>query len=190
MSLRLAILALALPVLAMGSGCGRNIGDACNTNVDCSLSGTRFCDAAPPGGYCTVEGCDTGTCPKESVCIRFYSPHLNQSCTYDPCNSVGSCAPDQRCVCDQTNSSDHASMACSDTGEGGIACDANADGSANAHCAPENSERRWCMLKCSSNHDCRNHYECRSTGTLGAEPVPSLQKPYGEAAKFCVSDGQ
>ena len=184
MSLRPAVLVLVSLVLGIGVGCGRNIGDACHTNVDCSLSGTRFCDVAPPGGYCTVEGCDTGTCPKESVCIRFYEAQQNKVCTYDPCNSLGSCDPDERCVCDQSDDNDHVNMACSAMGEGGIACNTT------AHCAPENSERRWCMLKCSSAKDCRNHYECRSTGTLGAEPVPSLQEPYGQPAKFCVSSGE
>jgi hypothetical protein len=194
---RLALLVATFAVAA----CSRNIGDACQTNVDCAIDGTRFCDNAPPNGYCTVEGCDTGTCPTESVCIRFYTPNLEQPCHYDPCNAQGTtqyaadgvtpladvpgtCAPDERCECDSTSDSDFASMTCPDTGQAGIMCQ-----SGTAHCAPENSERRWCMYKCSHNSDCRRYYECRTTGTLGSEPVPDLEHAYGKPAKFCVSNG-
>jgi hypothetical protein len=176
---------LALLVALLGfAACSKNIGDSCTANVDCKIDGTRFCDVAPPGGYCTVEGCDVGTCPVEAVCISFYTPIFDEPCTYDACNSVGSCAADERCVCDQTDDHDVASMTCPETGLDGIACS-----SGTAHCATENSERRWCMKKCGSNGDCRHDYECRATGTLGAEPVPSIQHPYGQPAKFCVSNG-
>ncbi len=165
---RLAPLVLLSFVLA-AFGCSHAIGDSCGNNVDCSVAGDRFCDTAPPGGYCTVEGCDVDTCPGDSVCIRFYTLLETVPCTYDPLAPRGTCAPDQRCVCDAS---------------------ADVSGCAGpAHCAPENSERRWCMKRCGDNGDCRNQYECRSTGTLGAEPVPSLAKPQGESAKFCVSSG-
>lgn len=164
----LACLALACVAVAT-TACGKSIGDACSTNVDCSINGDRFCDTAPPGGYCTVEGCDVDTCPGDSVCVRFFTPIQTEPCTFDFSYPRGDCAPDQRCVSDQT-----------------------ADGvnATTAHCAPENSERRWCMARCGKNTDCRSGYECRTTGTLGAEPVPSLSNPQGENAKFCVSSGQ
>jgi len=170
MRLRLALFALAL---AASAGCSKSIGDACGTNVDCSIAGDRFCDIAPPGGYCTVEGCDVtsdglDTCPGDSVCVRFFTPIQTEPCTYDPTSPVGDCAPDERCVCDL-----------SDTGT----CVSG------AHCAPENSERRWCMARCGQDSDCRDEYQCRETGTLGAEPVPSLANPSGVNAKFCVSSG-
>jgi len=159
---------IALCALVFAGGCSKAIGDACGNNVDCSIAGDRFCDIAPPGGYCTVEGCDVDTCPGDSVCVRFYTPIQTEACTYDPLSPVGSCAPDRRCV-----------------------CDAFVDGACpTAHCAPENSERRWCMARCGKSADCRDGYECRQTGTLGAEPVPSLDKPQGENAKFCVSSGR
>jgi hypothetical protein len=42
-----------------------------------------------------------------------------------------------------------------------------------AFCAPETSERRWCMLRCNPGDTCRDgvNYECRSAGTDGAELV-------------------
>lgn len=51
--------------------CQPQIGDECSTSVDCSASGERGCDITQPGGYCTVSGCDPGSCPDDSVCIAF-----------------------------------------------------------------------------------------------------------------------
>src|ERR1700722_7701366 len=149
-------------------GCGKDIGDSCTTNVDCDINGTRFCDTASPNGYCTVEGCDFDTCPGESECILFYTPVGTEPCTYDPTYPRGTCAVDERCICDLTKSG-----TC--TGD--------------AHCASEDSERRWCMKRCSSNSDCRPNYECRETGTDGAEALPTLQSPQGVPQKFCVAAG-
>jgi hypothetical protein len=165
---RLRSISLVLLVFASAVGCGKKIGDECGNNVDCSIAGDRFCDTAPVGGYCTVEGCDVGTCPDEAVCVRFYTALLTRPCTYDAASPRGDCAPDERCLCDQTS---------------GDAC------AGTAHCAPENSERRWCMKTCEDSGDCRGGYVCRSTGTFGAEPVPSFQHPKGEPATFCVSSG-
>ncbi len=150
------------------SACGKKIGDECKQNVDCDPLGTRFCDVSQPHGYCTIEGCEEGSCPDEAVCVRFYTPDRSQECTFLPelPNSQSDCRPDQRCVCDST-----ADGACT----------------SEAHCAPEASERRWCMKKCSSDSKCRGEeYECRSTGTLGALPVPTLDNPDGKPAKFCA----
>jgi hypothetical protein len=150
------------------SGCGHNIGDNCSTNVDCQPDGTRFCDTSAINGYCTIDGCDDGTCPDEAVCIRFLTQVPDEPCSYDAAhpNSRSDCPRvDDRCVCDATVKS---------------VCQGS------AHCAPEASERRWCQLKCSSNGDCRTDYECRSTGTFGAEPVPTLTNASGTPAKFCA----
>lgn len=160
---------------AFAVGCSKSIGDSCTTNVDCSISGDRFCDTAPPEGYCSIDGCDIDSCPGDSVCIRFYSPVKDRPCTFDPEVPRGAandaCGVDERCVCDSSQS--------------GVACDNGA-----AHCASENSERRWCMKRCGNSGDCRSGYTCRQTGTLGAEPVPALDRPAGEPATFCVSSGQ
>jgi hypothetical protein len=42
-------------------------------------------------------------------------------------------------------------------------------------CVPRILERRFCMLKCGGNGDCRDGYECRDTELMkkhGGEPVP------------------
>jgi len=157
----------AAPLVAMLliAGCGHNIGDSCQTNVDCSPQGDRFCDRAPPGGYCTQENCDINSCPGNSVCIRFFTP-LNEPCR--PSDSPTICKSDERCVCDQTTSA-----GCVDD---------------KGHCAPSSSEHRWCQARCSSDGDCRSGYQCRQTGTFGAEAVPTfdLGTP---SAKFCAPTG-
>lgn len=157
---------LVLAMLAVG--CGKNIGDPCKTNVDCSLAGDRFCDTGSPGGYCTVEGCDTFTCPTDdAVCIRFFTPRLDQSCNYGATGPESGCDVDERCVCIEVD-------------ENG-ACLPGA-----ARCAPESSERRWCMDRCGGPGDCREEYECRFTGTLGSETVPHRDQPDPPAVRFCA----
>jgi hypothetical protein len=156
-----------LVALLLLAGCGHNIGDSCKTNVDCSPIGDRFCDTSEPGGYCTQENCSVKSCPGDSVCIRFFSPLADEPCQTDrpECPQV-----DERCVCDVT--------------------DENGDCvNKSGHCAPSASERRWCQKRCSSDGDCRSGYECRSTGTFGAEPVPTFDNANGEPADFCAPSG-
>jgi hypothetical protein len=166
------VLTVAICVLAAASGCGKNIGDPCVTNVDCSTAGDRFCDRASPGGYCTVEGCDTGTCPTDdAVCIRFFTPVLTRPCTFTLTSMQSECRVDERCVCDHLLGPSY--------------CE-NDQG----HCAPEASERRWCMDKCNSDGDCRDGYICRGTGTLGADVVPNRDGGVESlSATFCAPRG-
>jgi hypothetical protein len=209
-SLALAVAGLAS---ALASGCGHNIGDPCATNVDCSPLGNRFCDVSSPGGYCTVEGCakplvngvPTDSCPSEAVCIRFFSQIGSEPCTL--ATAATDCRPDERCLCDCTDPNNATNclppIVLTDA-DGGVSttCDQSAQGTpttAVAHCAPEASEHRDCEKKCSSDSDCRTpDYECRATGTNGAEPVPTtfanltapdgtvVMVPVGDAARFCV----
>ncbi len=62
------VLLLALSTLG---GCSKQIGDACRTVLDCSVAGTRACDLTQPYGYCTLQGCETNSCPTEAVCVQF-----------------------------------------------------------------------------------------------------------------------
>jgi hypothetical protein len=68
--LRLAF-GFVLAASASALGCQPQIGDECETSVDCSQGGERLCDITQPGGYCTVFNCEPGDCPDESVCIAF-----------------------------------------------------------------------------------------------------------------------
>ena len=54
------------------------------------------------------------------------------------------------------------------------------------HCAPASTEKHWCQKLCSHNGDCRQGYECRETGTLGATPLPSFDFSTSQTVKFCA----
>jgi hypothetical protein len=150
-----------------GSGCTPSIGDGCKTNVDCSRLGDRFCDVSAPDGYCTVDGCNQGTCPDGALCVRFLSADLDRPCDLSKRFPDNGCNPDERCVCDAFKN--------------GV-CE-----NGSAHCAAETTERRFCQKPCGSNNDCRERYECRETGTMGSELVPSLTDVMSPAsAKFCA----
>lgn len=164
-------------LLALVAGCGSQIGDACTSNVDCSPLGTRFCDLSSLNGYCTEADCTTTSCPGDSVCIRFFTPVDNETCdtSQEPIPFSQATCPDvdDRCVCDDT--------VVDKSAPGGVSC-VNSVG----HCAPSATERHWCMAKCDHDGDCREGYECRQTGTFGAEPLPAFNNGYGTPAKFCA----
>jgi hypothetical protein len=54
------------------TACGRGIGDACESSLRCSASGSRVCDMTQPGGYCTIASCQAGNCPSDSACVTFW----------------------------------------------------------------------------------------------------------------------
>ena len=166
---RLFLIGLCAGVL-LATACSAKIGDACLTNVQCSPLGDRFCDLASPDGYCTVEGCDSTSCPDSGVCIRFFSlkigtgtqcnagltPMAPVDCaTSDNCCAAGTpgcCQIGEHCLCEQ------------------------ADCGGKGYCANESTERRWCMHACNSDGDCRTGYQCLTTGSNGslAVAVPDL----------------
>jgi hypothetical protein len=162
---------IPLVALLLVAGCGAKIGDSCTTNIDCSPLGDRFCDLASFNGYCTQADCTTTSCPDEAVCIRFFTPIDELTCHTNaetiPFNRADCPEVDDRCVCDVTLQDG----TCQDN---------------NGHCAPSSSERHWCMRSCSSDSDCRDGYECRRTGTFGAEPLPAFNNGLGTPAKFCA----
>lgn len=151
--------------LALGVGCGSEIGDSCQFSSECSAAGDRICAAGEglPGGYCTVFGCDYDTCPDEAVCVRFFSlGSTNITCdatTED--RSTDDCSPDEFCTI------------------GGS-------------CVPRSAEIRYCMKKCDGDGDCRENYHCR-TGELmvqfGGEPIlaPGDVPRPSDAQAFCAT---
>jgi hypothetical protein len=177
-----------IPLLAvlLVAGCGAEIGDACKSNIDCSPLGDRFCDTAPPNGYCTKEDCGPTSCPSEAVCIRFFTPLEDESCTFNsaiPFSRSDCPNVDDRCVCDTSNGS-----ACTCPPPGVIDPASGNCTVSNGHCAPSSTERHWCQRSCSNNGDCRDGYACRSTGTFGAEPLPAFNNGLGTPAKFCAPE--
>jgi hypothetical protein len=160
MSLRTLLLA-GLVVLA--AACGQEIGDSCTLSTDCSSQGDRICDSNSPGGYCTVIGCDVGTCPDEAVCVRFF-PVVSSNRPCDPATedrTTNECTSDEVCTL-------------------------------SGSCAPRTAEVRFCMRSCESNGDCRDEYECRDQELMelhGGEPVPNPGDPIGSNVgdRFCAA---
>lgn len=72
---------MGAPLAALASGCSPKIGDQCGLSTDCSLQGDRLCDTAQPGGYCTIFGCGSNSCPDYAACVLFHGSV--QGCSYD-----------------------------------------------------------------------------------------------------------
>lgn len=141
---RLAAIAFLLVV----AGCGKEIGDACTTALDCGDGSdiNRICDQTSPEGYCTEQGCDWNTCAEEAVCVRFYTASFENK----PCVIETEGASTLNCSIDEV---------CTLRGQ----------------CVPRSSEVRFCMRTCSASDDCRTKYECRTEALMrehGGEPVP------------------
>jgi hypothetical protein len=86
---------ISLWLVTLAAACSPKIGDSCSSSLDCSTDGTRICDSlSPNGGYCTIAGCDYGTCPSEAVCVRFF-PGLMDART---CATQSDCPIDQVCT--------------------------------------------------------------------------------------------
>jgi hypothetical protein len=81
-------------VAAVAAACGNRIGDPCTVASDCATDGSRTCDTFSPGGSCTIENCDFGTCPDEAVCVRFF-PAVQDT---RACTSTLDCALDEICT--------------------------------------------------------------------------------------------
>ena len=92
-----ALFALALATALGATGCAPDIGDSCDTSVNCDVNGTRICDLAQPGGYCTVEYCESGTCPAGSVCVQFEPTPSRLARTW----CMASCTDDSDCRTDE-----------------------------------------------------------------------------------------
>jgi len=200
--LQLYVAALSACVVLV-QGCKNKIGDSCAANVDCATDGTRVCDLASPGGYCTIPDCNGGRCPKEAICVAFYPEEfLTESC--NPGTEDLACSPcdptsDANCnaLCD-ANDRTTACQPCDPTSDEG--CNASCDpGPATDDCLPDerclgsgvcarmDTERKFCMRKCSSNDDCRSDYYCARTGTGGTERVPKENEPYSHVERgFCA----
>ena len=82
-------------------GCADEIGDECETALDCSQSGSRTCDRTQPGGYCTIRGCERSTCPEEAVCVKFRPQEERLAVTYCmlQCEDDDDCRSDEGYQC-------------------------------------------------------------------------------------------
>lgn len=154
---------MLLAALIAASGCGYQIGDSCIVSSDCQADGTRVCDQTQREGYCTIIGCDYDTCPDESVCVRFFS---GGGFTNRPCDPKTENITTDDCSEDELCSLEN-------------------------QCVPRASETRYCMKKCDTQSDCRDHYECRDLSLMvehGGEPVLAPGEVVDNSAPhFCAA---
>ncbi len=195
------VLAAAVVSTLLGvAACETKIGDECTANVDCATDGTRICDKSSPGGYCTIPGCEAGSCPEDSRCISFF-PSRFALVACDPATEDLACRPCTGSSCNARCPEDRRTNACepcdpSQRDDCNASCD---PGPATDHCAPDEiclpegvcvrlqTERRYCMANCSSDDDCRSGYFCRKTGSSGAYLTPAAGEPYTTERKgFCA----
>ena len=96
----LEIAVLLSSVLAVA--CTPQIGDGCQSSIDCSINGDRQCDTSAPDGLCTVYGCEADTCPDNAVCVRWRPDptRLTFTACMKRCSTDGNCrqADSFRCV--------------------------------------------------------------------------------------------
>jgi hypothetical protein len=189
-STRVSLLAL---VALLAVACSHQIGDSCQSSVDCDPSGTRACDLSQPGGYCTIQDCDETTCPSEATCIRYYPVALIEMMTNPPYVSCDPACEDVDCTPDGgAGDAGAADAGGKDAGTGDAGT--KATGRQNnctadqvcldvGICAERTYEQRECAKVCSSNSDCRGGYECRETGTDGSM---ALSKNPLAMTKFCA----
>jgi hypothetical protein len=92
---------LACAWLLASVGCAPQIGRDCRNSLDCSAQGSRLCDRTQPGGYCTIMGCEQGTCPGEAVCVKFRPQQERLAVTYcmAKCETRGDCRDDEGYYC-------------------------------------------------------------------------------------------
>lgn len=163
--------AFALLALSFGAlGCQPRVGDKCKRAVDCGLNVIRQCDVsnAPRDpkneGECIVENCSYGVCPKEAVCVKVYaSEFLSISCDPElediPMSGV------------ETRDDCLPNEVCLPEGL----------------CADEIRARTSCRFECNSDKQCRDNYECVSTGVGGLYVAPDPADPITQnTAKICV----
>jgi hypothetical protein len=157
------LLVILLPLALVATGCAAEIGDSCETNVECSPSGDRICDTAQAGGYCTVQGCSADSCPEEAACVAFFPTNLlSRACdpltedAVDPAvQTTDDCRDDEVCL-------------------------------SSGFCAASAQETRFCMRSCEGDGDCRDGYECRRTGTKGGEAVLDPTNPARLEYSYCA----
>ena len=86
----LLVFAAGLPVV----GCAPAVGDTCATSVECGNEG-EICDVTVPEGYCTIPDCALGTCPDNSICVRFDD---ETSYCMASCEAAEDCRDDLACI--------------------------------------------------------------------------------------------
>jgi hypothetical protein len=155
------------------------VGGPCKKSADCAGGEGKGClpatyldgSAGWPGGYCTVFGCETGSCPEGSECFQM---------------SDGAGGVETLCLAACTKKADcNAGYACPEFGACVPACTSDADCGDGEECTPDGT----CETKPCTAGSCGAGYKCES-GTCvpdvsgGPGPGPGPDCP-GLPAKDC-----
>ena len=122
--------------------------------------GDQIGDACIVATDCSTDGtreCDTSS--KQGYCTIL-------GCDYDTCPGEAECV--------RFFSGVFSNKTCTQDTSTPDSCSLDELCSLDGFCVPRASEQRYCMLKCSSNGDCRDGYECRNLQEMkdhGGEPV-------------------
>jgi hypothetical protein len=114
MNAPLSRLALCALLSVVGFACAPGIGDECETALNCSAQATRQCDRTQPHGYCTIRGCERGTCPDDSVCVKFRPSAERLAVTF----CMAKCSEDDDCRNDEGYRCTSAATFGADAGKG------------------------------------------------------------------------
>ncbi|MCG8555712.1 MAG: hypothetical protein MJD61_10565 [Proteobacteria bacterium] len=87
--------------------CSSEIGDSCQGDLDCDVQANRRCVRNWPGGYCSVQGCEPGSCKAydDSVCVTFrpWRPRLQSTWCLKRCKSDNDCRDEYICATRQSD---------------------------------------------------------------------------------------
>lgn len=85
----------AICLFVIAASCAPSVGDSCETSAECPSG--AICDVTAPGGYCTINGCDSESCPDGTICVEFSS---EESFCLEYCESSAECRKGYACRTD------------------------------------------------------------------------------------------
>lgn len=131
---------LIIAALVVASACAPQLGDECETALECSANGTRTCDVSQPGGYCTIASCEPESCGDEGYCVRFKpdEPRLSIDWCMAKCSDNGDCRSGYACRT-------AAALNSAQQGDGGV--DAVIDGTRVAEVLDSNKDGKFCVVR-------------------------------------------
>ena len=159
----------ALAALGWGAlACQPQVGDPCQRASDCGLNVIRQCDVSnlprdpDRRGECIVENCSLGVCPNEAICVKVYASEFLAT----------ACDPELEDI---------------PVSDGRDDCLPNEVCLPEGLCADEIRARTSCRLECKADKNCRDNYQCVSTGVGGLYVAPDPENPTAQnSAKICV----
>lgn len=143
---------LIIAALVVASACAPQLGDECETALECSANGTRTCDVSQPGGYCTIASCEPESCGDEGYCVRFKpdEPRLSIDWCMAKCSDNGDCRSGYACrTAAALNSAQQGDGGVDGGGDGGVVGDGGDDRTEPrvAEVLDSNKDGKFCVVR-------------------------------------------